>query len=158
MFSVYLPNRCAFREDLNKEICVEYQTVWGRLFQTAAAWNEKDLCPFVFVLNEGILNNLVSVSSWKSALNFCLCNRLFHSPLTFWPAVQNIVLVYGVVPNGLLTFLGFCMQCRIYSLLDTSRIYPGTYSLGLFAGLFSDAMGCCSLIVSCEMTRKSDWF
>ena len=27
-----------------------------------AAGNEKDLCPFVFVLNEGILNSLVSES------------------------------------------------------------------------------------------------
>ena len=28
-----------------------------------------------------------------------------------------------------------------------------TYSLGFFAGLFSDAMGYCLPIVSCEMTR-----
>ena len=33
------------------------------------------------------------------------------------------------------------------------NIYPGTYSLGLFAGLFSDAMGYCLTIVSCEMRR-----
>ena len=33
------------------------------------------------------------------------------------------------------------------------NIYPGTYSLGLFAGLFTDAMGYCLPIVSCEMTR-----
>ena len=32
-------------------------------------------------------------------------------------------------------------------------IYPGTYSLGLFADLFSEAMGYCLPIVSCEMTR-----
>ena len=36
--------------------------------------------------------------------------------------------------------------------VSTSRIYPGTYSLGLFAGLFSDAMGYCLPVVSCEMT------
>ena len=29
------------------------------------------------------------------------------------------------------------------SLLGTSGIYLGTYSLGLFAGLFSDTMGYC---------------
>ena len=49
---------CFYREDINEEIDVEYLTVWGRLFQTVAAWNEKDLCPFV--LNEWILNSLVS--------------------------------------------------------------------------------------------------
>ena len=38
-------------------------------------------------------------------------------------------------------------------MLGTSGIYPGTYSLGLFAGLFSDAMGYCLPSVSCEMTR-----
>ena len=48
---------------------------------------------------------------------------------------------YGVVPKGWLTFLGFFMQCGVYSLLDTSGIYSGTYSLGWFVGLFSDAMG-----------------
>ena len=37
----------------------------------------------------------------------------------------------------------FFMQCGVKSLLGTSGIYPGTYSLGLFAGLFSDAMGYC---------------
>ena len=34
---------------------------------------------------------------------------------------------------------------------------PATYSLGLFVGLFSDAMGYCLPIVSCEMTRTK-WF
>ena len=57
MFSVYSPNQCVFREDLNEEIGVEYLPVWGRLFLTVAAWFEKDLCPFAFVLEEGILNN-----------------------------------------------------------------------------------------------------
>ena len=37
-------------------------------------------------------------------------------------------------------------------MLGTSGIYPGNYSLGLFAGLFSDAMGDCLPIVLCEMT------
>ena len=60
---------------------------------------------------------------------------------------------YGMVSNGLLTFLGLFMQCRVKSLLGTSGIYPGTYSLDLFAGLFSDAMSYCLPIVSCEMTR-----
>ena len=60
---------------------------------------------------------------------------------------------YGVVPKGLLTFLGFFMQCGIYSLLGTSGIHPGTYSLRLLAGLFSDAMGYCLSMISCEMTR-----
>ena len=60
---------------------------------------------------------------------------------------------YGLIPKGLLTFLGFFMQYGVKSLLGTSGIYPGTYSLGLFAGLFSDAMGYCLPIVSCEMTR-----
>ena len=46
------------------------------------------------------------------------------------------------------------MQCGVWSLLmGTSGIYPGTYSFGLFAGLFSDAMGACLRIVSYEMTR-----
>ena len=65
----------------------------------------------------------------------------------------NFVIYYGVVPKGLLTFRGFFMHCGVKSLLDTSGIYPGTYSLGLFAGLFSDAMGYNLPIVSCEMTR-----
>ena len=60
---------------------------------------------------------------------------------------------YGVVPKGLLTFRGFSRQCGVWSLFGTSGIYPGTYSLGLFAGLSSDAMGYCLLIVLCEMTR-----
>ena len=55
-----LTEQVCFGNDLNEEIGVEYLTVWGRLFQTVVAWNEKDLCLFVFVLNEGILNNLVS--------------------------------------------------------------------------------------------------
>ena len=59
-----------------------------------------------------------------------------------------------MAPKGLLTFPGFFfMQCGVKSLLGTSRIYPGTYSLGLFAGLFSDATGYCLPIVSCEMVR-----
>ena len=33
------------------------------------------------------------------------------------------------------------------------NIYPGTDLLGLFGGLFSDAMSYCLPIVSCEMTR-----
>ena len=38
-------------------------------------------------------------------------------------------------------------------MLGTFGIYPGTYSLGLFAGLSNDAKGFCLPIVSCEMTR-----
>ena len=38
-------------------------------------------------------------------------------------------------------------------MLGTSEMYPGTYSLGLFVGLFSDAMDYSLPIVSCEMTR-----
>ena len=45
------------------------------------------------------------------------------------------------------------MQWGVKPLLGTSGIYPGTYSLGLIAGLFSDAMGYCLSIVSCDMTR-----
>ena len=60
---------------------------------------------------------------------------------------------YGVVPKGLLTLLGFFMQCGVKSLLGTSGIYLGTYLLGLFAGLFSDTMGYCLSIVACEMAR-----
>ena len=45
------------------------------------------------------------------------------------------------------------MQRGVMSLLGTSGKYLGTYSLGLFAGLFSDAMGYCLPIVSSEMTR-----
>ena len=37
--------------------------------------------------------------------------------------------------------------------MGTSGVYPGTYSLGLFAGLFNDAMAYCLPIVLCEMTR-----
>ena len=59
---------------------------------------------------------------------------------------------YGAVPKGILTFLGFFMQCGVQSLLGTSGIYPGTYSPGLFAGLFSDAIDYCLQIVSCETT------
>ena len=70
MFSVYLLNGCVFREDLNEETGVEYLTVWGRLFQTVAASNEekkkeKKFCPFAFILNEGILNSLVSEAEWS---------------------------------------------------------------------------------------------
>ena len=60
--------------------------------------------------------------------------------------------MYGVVPKGLLTFLGFFMQCRVKPLLGTSGIYLGTYSLGLFEGLFSDTMGYSLPIILCEMT------
>ena len=45
------------------------------------------------------------------------------------------------------------MQIGVETMLGTSGIHPGTYSLGLFAGLFSDAMGYCLPIVSWEMTR-----
>ena len=45
------------------------------------------------------------------------------------------------------------MQHGVKSLSGASGIYPGTYSLGLFAGLFSDATGYCLPIVSCEMIR-----
>ena len=45
------------------------------------------------------------------------------------------------------------MQCGVKSLFGTFGIYPGTYSLGLFAGVFSDAMGYCLPIASCEVTR-----
>ena len=38
-------------------------------------------------------------------------------------------------------------------MLGTSGIFPGTYLLGLFAGLFSDAMGDHLPIVLCEMTK-----
>ena len=41
LFSVYIPNRCVFREDLNEETDVECLTICGRLFQTAAVWYEK---------------------------------------------------------------------------------------------------------------------
>ena len=64
-----------------------------------------------------------------------------------------VCVVFGVVPKGLLTFLGFFMQCGVQLLLGTSGIYLGTYSLDLFAGLFSEAVGYCLPIVSCEMTR-----
>ena len=57
--------------------------------------------------------------------------------------------------HGVVTFLGFLMQCGVKSLSGASGIYPDTYSLGLFAGLFSGAVGYCLLIVLCEMT--SDW-
>ena len=60
---------------------------------------------------------------------------------------------YKVVPKGLLTFLGFFIQCEVQSLLGTSGIYLGTCSFGLFVGLFSDVMSYCVLIASCEMTR-----
>ena len=56
---------------------------------------------------------------------------------------------FGVVPKGLLTVLGLSMQCGVKSLLGTSGIYPGTYSLALFAGLFSYAIGYSLLVVSC---------
>ena len=59
----------------------------------------------------------------------------------------------GVVPKGLLTFLGFFMQCGVKSRLGASGIYLGPYSLGLFAGLLSDAMDYCLPIVLSGMTR-----
>ena len=62
---------------------------------------------------------------------------------------------YGVVQKGLLTFLGFFYSMRSFSpcWAPTEYIRASTYSLGLFAGLFSDAMGYCLPIVSWEMTR-----
>ena len=54
---------------------MEYLTFWWRLFQTVAAWNEKDLYLFVFVFNEGILHSLVSeaeqssVQCWTSLIS-----------------------------------------------------------------------------------------
>ena len=36
--------------------------------------------------------------------------------------------------------------------VGTFGVYPGTNSLGLFAGLFSDAMGSCLPVISCETT------
>ena len=71
--------------------------------------------------------------------------------IIFWHAAHYGKIsccLYEVVPKGLLSFLGFFVQCGVRSLLSTSGIYPGTYSLGLFAGLFSDAMGYCLPIVS----------
>ena len=65
--------------------------------------------------------------------------------------------LYGVVSKGSLTFLGFFfffMQCGVKSLLGTSGIYPATYSRGLFAGLFSDAMGL--LFTDCIMWNGKD--
>ena len=61
----------------------------------------------------------------------------------------------GLVPKGLLTFLVlfFLYNTGFSPCLTLKGIYPGTYSLGLFVGLFSDAMGYCLLIVSCELTR-----
>ena len=51
-------------------------------------------------------------------------------------------------PEGVINFPWiFFMQYRVKSLLGTFGIYPGTYSLGLFAGLFSDAVGYCLPIV-----------
>ena len=49
-----------------------------------------------------------------------------------------------MVPEGLLTFLGF-----FYAMQSLVAVN----SLGLFAGLFSDTMGYCLPIVSCEVTR-----
>ena len=43
--------------------------------------------------------------------------------------------------KGVINFPWIFMQCRVTSLLGTSGTYPGTHSLGLFAGLFTDAMG-----------------
>ena len=77
------------------------------------------------------------------------------SPTTYIEGngAEDVAQLYGVVPKGLFSFLGFFRQCGVLSLLGTSGIYLGTYSLGLFAGLFSDVMGYCLPIVSCEMTR-----
>ena len=61
--------------------------------------------------------------------------------------------LHGVVPKGLLTFLGFFYAMRSLVPVGHSRIHPGTYSLDLFAGLFSNAMSYCLPIASCEMTR-----
>ena len=59
-----------------------------------------------------------------------------------------------MVPKGLLTFLGFFYAMRSLVPVGHFRdIYPGTYPLGLFAGLFSDAMVYCLPIVLCEMTK-----
>ena len=55
--------------------------------------------------------------------------------------------------KGVVNLTWVFMQYGVLSMLGTSVIYPGTYSLGLFAGLFSDAMGYCLPIVLCEMTR-----
>ena len=44
MVSTYVSNRCVFRWGLNEEIDVEWifeVAVWGRLFQTVGAWQEK---------------------------------------------------------------------------------------------------------------------
>ena len=48
-----------------------------------------------------------------------------------------------MVPEGLLTFLGF-----FYAMQSLVAVN----SLGLFAGLFNDAMGYCLPIISCELT------
>ena len=55
--------------------------------------------------------------------------------------------------KGVINFLWIVYAMRNLVLLGTSRIHPGTHSLGLLVGLFSDAMGYCLPIVSCEMTR-----
>ena len=49
--------------------------------------------------------------------------------------------------------MDFLCNAEFKSLLGTFGIYPDTYSLGLFAGLFKDAMVYCLPVVSCEMTR-----
>ena len=60
----------------------------------------------------------------------------------------------GGCSKGVISFDFLCnAEFSPCGALPEHNIYPGTYSLGLFAGLFSDAMGYCLPIVSCEMTR-----
>ena len=57
---------------------------------------------------------------------------------------------YGVVPKGLLTFLGFF--CGMQWLVPVGHFQNISRHLGLFAGLISNTMGYCIPIVLCEMT------
>ena len=72
----------------------------------------------------------------------CLCHKIFFL-ICLWGGSKGVINFPWI----------FLCNAELSPCLGSSGIYPGTYSLGLFAGLFSDAMGYCLPIVSCEMTR-----
>ena len=108
-----------------------------------------------------MLDNCVTVHFWQSRHHTSLPSGDWHSKAAqcsddehaccSWVAFCVRSLWGG--SKGVINFPWIIDAIQSLVPVGTSGIYPGTHSLGLFAGLFSDAMSYCLPIVSCEMTR-----
>ena len=116
-------------------------------------------CPSLDFVGQIQLCSFLLQNSWyhSSHFLFMYVNCPLYSYLlclfcnTCFPQ-ENLLLLWGG-SKGVINFPWIFLCSAVKSLLGTSGIYPGTQLLGLFAGLFSDAMDYCLPIVSCETTR-----